>query len=414
MFKRCLQMAVLALALCLILPGAVQAADPGLVLDGEKLSTVESPPVIINGRMLVPVWVIGEALDMNIDWDHRSQTAQLKKEGLKIRITIGEKTAFVNDEEMALDEPARIYFGRTMVPLRFISEAMGVKVEWDAANNNAVLTSPQIIEEQQEKEKPDTTTRVHFLDLENGESILIDLPGGKHIMIDTGSTNDAEKVVNYLKSQGVEEIELLVATHPDSEHIGALSQIVNTFKVDKVIDSGFVADAWSYESYLRLLSAAGITREEDNKQTIIFDDITLRFLTGTEKWPDFYDEDAKHDPDDYSVVCLLQVGEIKFLFTGDAGERVEKTLTDAGIQANILKVGRHGSSAASSRGFLQQLQPETAIITVPSQNRSGYPYPDVLKRLNDQEAKVYRTDTQGTIVVTVDQGQYSIKTEKQN
>ena len=412
MFKRCLQMAVLALALCLILPGAVQAADPGLVLDGEKLSTVESPPVIINGRMLVPVWVIGEALDMNIDWDHRSQTAQLQKDGLKIRITIGEKIAFVNDKEVRLDEPARIYFGRTMVPLRFISEAIGAKVEWDGTNNNAVLTSPKVIEEQEEE--PDESTRVHFLGLENGESILIDLPGGKHIMIDTGSTNDAEKVVNYLKSQGVEEIELLVATHPDSEHIGALSQIIKTFKVDKVIDSGFGADTSLNGSYLRLLSAAGIPREEDNKQTVAFDDITLRFLTGTEKWPDFYDEDADHDPDDYSVVCLLQIGEIKILFTGDAGERVEKNLTDADIQANILKVGRHGSPAASSRGFLQQVQPEAAVITVPSQNRSGYPYPEVLKRLNDQEIKVYRTDTQGTVVVTVDQGQYSIKTEKQN
>jgi beta-lactamase superfamily II metal-dependent hydrolase len=414
MFKRCLQMAVLALALCLILPGAVQAADPGLVLDGKQLSMVESPPVIVNGRMLAPVWVIGEALDMNIDWDHRSQTAQLRKEGLKIRITIGEKTAFVNDEEVRLDEPARIYFGRTMVPLRFISEAIGAKVEWDAANNNAVLTSPQVIEEQQEEEKPNTTTRVHFLDLESGESILIDLPGGKHIMIDTGSAKDAERVVDYLQAQKVEKIELLVATHPDPEHIGALSQIVKTFKIDKVIDSGFGADAWSHESYLRLLSAAGIPREEDNKQTVAFDDITLRFLTGTEKWPDFYDEDADHDPDDYSVVCLLQAGGIKFLFTGDAGERVEKTLTNAGIQANILKVGRHGSSVASSLGFLQQVQPEAAVITVPSQNRSGYPYPEVLKRLDEQEIKVYRTDTQGTVVVTVEQGQYSIKTEQQN
>lgn len=410
MFKRCIGMMVTALVLCLMFSSTAEAETPGVILDGKPLSFVESPPVMVNDRLLVPIWVIGEALDMNINWDHRSQTAWVKKNNLEIRVTIGQKTAFVNNEEVALDVPARIWFGRTMVPLRFISEAIGAKVEWDAVNGNVILTSPAVITEKIAAE--DKSTKIHFIALEKGESIFIELPGQNHILIDTGSREDVEKVVEYLRSHRVDNIDLLVATHPDSEHIGGLTKILETFKVKRVIDSGFAADVWSHNSYLKTLSAAGITPEEDNKQVVTFNNASMKFLTGKEKWPNFYDPDKEHNPDDYSVICMLEVGPIKALFTGDAEERVERTLKDMDIRADILKAGRHGSSGASSLEFLRQVKPDLAVITVPSENRSGYPHLETLKRLSDEKIQIYRTDVQGTVVITIDNGRYNIKTEK--
>lgn len=411
MLKKCsIFLILISLVVVFALPCQTLAANPGVVIDGEELSFLENPPAVVNDRILVPMWVIFEAFDMQVEWDWYSETAIAKKDGLVIRVTVGQREAFVNDEEIPLDVAARIMQGRTMVPLRFIGDAIGADVKWDSSANKAIITSPEVIEEQQLQ--ADTSTKIYFFPVSNGESALIQMPGRNHVLIDAGGVEDGAKLVKYLQALKVDDIELLIATHPDNEHTGGINEVINNFKVEKVIDSGYVHDVWLDKAFQRMLDEVSIPREEDNQQTLSFENASIRFITGKEKWSNPLDDDAKHNPDDYSVVCMLDVDGIKALFTGDASQRLERWLTNRDVKANILKAANHGSSSSSHFTFLNNVKPEATIITPGNENRNGYPHLDTLNRVENMDSKVYRTDLQGIITVTIEEGKYQISTEK--
>ncbi|HAP93822.1 MAG TPA: hypothetical protein DCM26_04270, partial [Desulfotomaculum sp.] len=144
--------------------------------------------------------------------------------------------------------------------------------------------------------------------------------------------------------------------------------------------------------------AEGAVWQQDNHQTFIFGNTPLKILTGSETW---------EDVNDYSVVCKLTDGNVNFLFTGDAGGPAEAALS-GDLQSQILKVGHHGSRTSTSSTFLSRVNPEVAVISVGADNSYGHPTPETLQRLSDAGAKVYRTDLNGSVVVTTDGKTYSV------
>ncbi|NPV90158.1 MAG: hypothetical protein HPY50_05225 [Firmicutes bacterium] len=374
---------VISILLILVLAGSVSAA-PRVVLNGSELP-FDVPPTIEEGRTLVPLRAIFEALGAEVLWNRDNQTVTARKETTEITLVIGGR-ATKNGKVVNLDVPAKIVDGRTMVPLRFVSEALGCKVGWDGESQTiSISTATEDI-------------RVHCIDVGQAQSIYIQMPGQNDILIDAGTRGDSSTVLNYLRDQGVDDIELLVVTSTREEHFGGVPSVLEYYKVERVIDNGFQDDTLFYQDYRQKISSKGIKWEADNHQTMNFGGVRFEVLTGT----------GKPTSVDHSVVCRLDtVGSMDFLFMADAAEADEAALS-SDLRAKFLLVGNHGASGSSSRGFLDRVKPEVALVSVGAGNKNGWPAVEVIARLLQTGAQVYRTDQNGTIVISTDGSSYTL------
>jgi competence protein ComEC len=383
---------LLSLVLILCLTGTALAA-PTVVLNGNTLS-FDVPPAIEDGRTLVPLRTIFEALGSQIQWDGATQTVTATKDNTEIKLTIGGQ-AYKNGQPVSLDVPAKITEGRTLVPLRFVSEALGCEVSWDGSTQTITINSASSTGQASQ-------VKVHFMDVGQADAIYIDLPDDNDILIDGGNVGDGQTVCNYLKAQGVDDIELLIVTHPHEDHIGGLPTILDAYRVEKIVDSGKTTESSIYNTYQAKVKTEGAVYESDNYQSYTWGNTALKIYTGSETWEDI---------NDYSVVCRLDTGDIELLFTGDAENPVEATLK-GDISAEVLKVGHHGSTSSTSAEFLSRVNPQVAIISVGEGNAYGHPAAETLSKLQASGLKVYRTDLNGNVVFSTDGKTYSVVTQK--
>ena len=246
---------------------------------------------------------------------------------------------------------------------------------------------------------------VHFIDVGQGDSIYIRTPS-QDILIDAGERGDT--VVDYLKGQNVDDLELVIGTHPHSDHIGGLVDVLEEIPAEEVVDPGVVTTSKTYEDYLTLIDARDITFTEGRagmKRT--FEDGTVLEIFS----PASPDED---DLNEASVVAKLTYGKISFLFTGDAGTKSEKEMLKSGypLKSTVLKAGHHGSSTSTSDDFLEAVSPEAAVIPCGAGNSYGHPHKETLEKLEAADIDIYRTDIMGTIVAETDGKTYEITTER--
>lgn len=389
---------ILTLTLLMCMAFAVPAlAAPTVNLDGQQLS-FDVPPTIENGRTLVPLRAIFEAMGATVSWNQATQTATAVKGDTKVVLQIGSTTPTINGQVKQLDVPAKIVNGRTLAPLRFVGEAFGGTVEWNQASQLISITSVPTSGTPPPPAPATTETFVHFIDVGQADAIYIELPNHNDILIDGGNKADGALVVNYLKNQGVDDIELLIATHPHEDHIGGLPAVLDAFKVETILDSGYGASTAIYNLYSSKAQAEGCTWVSDNYQTYTWGAATLQILTGNQAWD---------DTNDYSVVCRLDTGDVEFMFMGDAETPVENILTGT-LDAEILKVGHHGSTSSSSQAFLYKVDPEVAIISVGTGNTYGHPHQETLTKLESMGINMYRTDLNGNIVVSTNGSSYKV------
>ncbi|MBS3937846.1 MAG: MBL fold metallo-hydrolase [Peptococcaceae bacterium] len=251
---------------------------------------------------------------------------------------------------------------------------------------------------------PQPILTAHFIDVGQGDSILLQA-GKMNVLIDAGEREMGERVVAYLRAEGVKSIDLLIATHPHADHIGGLAAVMASFPVRRIIDSGQVHTSQTFLNYLRLVDDKKIPFETPNAQVVeLAAGVTLRVIGPRQAYDGL---------NDGSVVALVTAEQVSLLLTGDMEERAERDLVAAGgIAAQILKVGHHGSSTSSTRGFLQMVRPQVAIISVGQGNPYGHPAEPVLARLRESGADIYRTDVHGTVVLRTDGAKFSIKTQR--
>ncbi len=256
--------------------------------------------------------------------------------------------------------------------------------------------------------KTNSKLAVHFIDVGQGDFIFIVFPGGKNMLIDTGSPSAGPKAVQHLKSMGIKKIDHLVLTHAHDDHIGGIFNIMSEFEVINFYDNGFGKfKSDLYRDYIKLvrndLSKYNILQAGES---FLFGNIRIEVLnpllppTG----------DLNND----SIVLRLIYRDIKILLAGDLGQLGERRLLNLGTEltSQILKPGHHGENDASSDDFLKSVNPETAIISVGRVNKYARPHREILNRLKQIGAKIYRTDLSGNIILKTDGKTYTIKTEK--
>ena len=253
----------------------------------------------------------------------------------------------------------------------------------------------------------DYNNKLTILDVGQGDSILIKYPHNKaNILIDTaGQTNSnysvvINKTIPYLKSIGITQINYLIITHGDYDHMGEAINLVNNFKVEKVIfNCGPYNDL--EQELIKVLDTKKIPYYSCIKELNI-DDNKLYFLNNK-----LYDNE-----NDNSSVIYTELNNHKFLFMGDAGVGVEEDLIEKyNLQdIDVLKVGHHGSKTSSSKTFIDEINPKYSIISVGKNNRYGHPNDSVLDNL--ETSKIYRTDQDGSIMFKIKNNKLEIKTCK--
>jgi competence protein ComEC len=244
----------------------------------------------------------------------------------------------------------------------------------------------------------------YFLDVSQGDASLLIGPDFT-ILIDTGDSG-RDDVVPLLRSIGVEELDLVIITHPHADHIGQLIQVLETFEVHEVWMSGYEHTTRLFERTLDALlrSDAGYY-EPRVGETIEIGSLQIEILN-----PDKLTK-VMHE----TCICLRAVyGDISFVFTGDAERKTEEKIVTSGLAVNaqILQLGHHGSRTSSSITFLDAVNPKTAIYSAGVDNPFGHPHPEVVERLIRLGIKLYGTDVHGTIKVITDGTSYSVITEK--
>lgn len=240
--------------------------------------------------------------------------------------------------------------------------------------------------------------QVVFLDIGQGDSILIS-QGSQQLLIDGGKDGKLllEKLGKYIPFWD-RNIEAVIETHPDQDHIGGLINIFGAYKVNTVLETKMQSDSQTYKTLEEKISQLADEKIEARKN------VEIRFSNGAlaeilyplESLTDISGKDTNI----HSVVVKLTVGENKFLFVGDLPATEESKLLekDVDVRADFLKIAHHGSKYATGAEFLGRVSPTDAIISVGKNNSYGHPNPEVLQRLTQYKANILRTDELGDII----------------
>jgi len=247
--------------------------------------------------------------------------------------------------------------------------------------------------------------KVHYIDVGQGDSTLLEFEGFT-MLIDTGNWNSTE-AVDYLKQQGVQEIDIVVGTHPDADHIGQLAQIVGEFEVGEVWMSGNTSSSNTFLNALQAIEASGSEYVEPRSGDT--------FDVGSMRIDVLYPDKITGAANEESVSLKMTYGDVRFVFTGDAGVKEEQEMIDSGmdLKAEILHMGHHGSNTSTSPAFLAAVAPEVAIYSAGADNSYGHPHAEVIAAAENAGAKVYGTDVNGTIIVETDGTSYNVLTQQE-
>lgn len=242
----------------------------------------------------------------------------------------------------------------------------------------------------------DTTMAVHFIDVGQGLSILVQ-SGGQNLLYDGGDQNHSDDVVSYLQNQNVRNIDYMISSHYDEDHVSGLIDCMDSFTVGTIIGADYAQDSDGYIDFMDTASSSGL------EVTYPFVGDSYSFGTGsfTILAPDGIRAD---DSNNNSVAIKLENGSTSFIFTGDAEETSEQDMISTGmdLDCDVLCAGHHGSANATTWDFLEATSPSYAVISCGTGNQYNHPSPDTMGRLSDMGIPVFRTDKQGTVVAVSD------------
>ena len=247
--------------------------------------------------------------------------------------------------------------------------------------------------------------KVSYLDVGQADSILIQV-NNEAMLIDAGNNDDGKGLVKYLKDRGINNFKYVVGTHAHEDHIGGMDDVILNFDIEHFYMSDAITTTKTFEDVLDALEEKQVKFE-----TPKIDD---EFKLGDANIKVIYVGNDSENLNNSSIVLKLTYKNIRFLFTGDVESSVEKAILDKDIQADILKVGHHGSSTSSSDKFIKSVNPSYAIISVGKDNSYKHPNKKTLTTLEKYNAKVLRTDELGTIIFTSDGTQFNYTNIKNN
>lgn len=249
--------------------------------------------------------------------------------------------------------------------------------------------------------------QVHFLDVGQGDCILIRSHAGGLLLIDAGvQAMGTSVVVPYLQAEGIEEIDAVVMTHPHADHIGGLIPVLEQIPVKRIYSNYQVHTTQLYERLLLLIESLDIPflLAEPGVKIEIPGIDSIQVLHPSQP--------LGSDLNNNSIVVRMDVDGVGFLFTGDIEKTAEAQLLkeQADLTADIIKVPHHGSNTSSHQEFIDAVGPKIAVIQVKEGNSYDHPDAVVVQRYQAAGAEVYRTDYHGTITVNVSNGRVSVET----
>lgn len=252
--------------------------------------------------------------------------------------------------------------------------------------------------------------KVHFIDVGQGDSSLI-VCDGVTMLIDAGEAEESGKVISYLSDLGINQLDYVIATHPHSDHIGGLADVIESVGADTVIAPAMADESIpttkTYKNFLEAVYTSGCEYEEAYVGEVI--NIGSAEFSIIAPSGDYYE-----DLNNYSIVGNLEYEGVNILFMGDAEKLSEDEMIDAGLakDIDILKVGHHGSSTSSKAKFLEIIKPEYAVVSCGVDNSYNHPNEKTMQRLMGYAENIYRTDQQGTVVFTCKGSEISVECEK--
>ena len=252
-----------------------------------------------------------------------------------------------------------------------------------------------------------TKLKVHYIDVGQGDSEFLELPNGQTMLIDAGNPENGSQIVSYIKGLGHSKIDYLIATHPHSDHIGGMATVVKGLGIGKIYMPKVSTNTATYAGLLTAIKNKGlqVNTAKAGINLLKAGNLNIDMLAPVNITGD--------DLNQYSAVIKVTYGANKFLFMGDAGQPSEEQIT-ADVSADVLKVGHHGSSTATSQTFLNKVHPKYAVIEVGKGNTYGHPTAATLQKLQNVGATIYRTDKDGTIVFTSDTKTITIDKKSSN
>jgi competence protein ComEC len=262
---------------------------------------------------------------------------------------------------------------------------------------------------------PDGKLHVSFLDVGQGDSILVQTPHGQNILIDGGpSPQQIDMGLSQHLAFWDRNIDLMISTQPQADHLTGLVEVLQRYKVKRVLEPGVPYDSLVYNEWCQLIADKGIQHDiaTAGQKIDLGDGITMEVLNPQK----VFFEGSSDDVDNNDIVLRLSWGEVSFLFTADirTEAELELILQRANIKTAVLKVGHHGSKTSTSPGFLAAVDPEIAVISVGEDNPFGHPSPQVVERLEEKigQDNLYLTSQNGTIEFTTDGKSLWVKTER--
>jgi len=247
---------------------------------------------------------------------------------------------------------------------------------------------------------------LHHIDVGQGDATLLIAPSGETMLVDSGDwPQDGQEVIEYLDEQDIDRIDRLVATHAHADHIGGHAGIIEEFETERdgigaVYDSGVAHTSQTYENYLDAVETHDLdlfeVREGDSLP--FGENVTTTVLNPPEG-------DSGTDLHYNSVALAIEFGSVQYLMTGDAERDAESRLVEdweTALPSDLYHAGHHGSSTSSTDSFLDEVDPESAVISSDRESQYGHPHDEVLERFDEHGIETYWTGAHGDIVVSTD------------
>lgn len=247
--------------------------------------------------------------------------------------------------------------------------------------------------------------KVHYLDVGQGDSIFIELPNNETMLIDAAESYQSENIINYLKNLNYQKIDYVIGTHPHTDHIGGLKDIINTFEIGKIYMPKVVSTTKTYESLLMAIKEKNLKINTAKAGTSIIDTDALKINILAPN------NSTYTELNNYSVVTKITYGTTKFLFMGDA-EKLSENEIKENVTADVIKIGHHGSNTSSSIDFIKKVNAKYGIISVGLNNKYNLPKEKTITNWENSGTKIYLTSINGTIRASSDGTNIKIESEK--